>query len=149
MDYARRNLTIELTTIHIDFEVHVGMHTVLGVAILSATIKYCRFYLWAKPCGGRSKLLGLVLLITKTTGVEHTDVEDCFTKDIMPDCPDDQNCNKFADYLLENYVTFDSKFTPHMWAGDFPQKRTNNHNGTESLHVHFNEQFYASHPGEP
>ena len=121
MDYARRNLTIEPTTIHVDFEVHVAMHTVLGVAIPSATIKYCRFYLWAKLCDGKSKLSGLVLL-TKTTRVERTDV-DCFTEDIMPDCPDHQNCNKFADYLLENFVTFDSKFTPDMWAGNFPQKR--------------------------
>ena len=22
----------------------------------------------------------------------------------MPGCPDDQNCNNFADYILENYV---------------------------------------------
>ena len=32
----------------------------------------------------------------------------------MPDYPDDQNCNKFADYLLEKYVAFDSKVTPDM-----------------------------------
>ena len=63
----------------------------------------------------------------------------------MPDCPDDQNCNEFADYLLENYVTFDSKFTPDMWDGiPSEEKRTND--GTESFHTHFNEQFYASHP---
>ena len=61
-------------------------------------------------------LSGLVL-ITKTTRVVLTEVEDCFTEDIMPDCPDDQSCNTFAEYLLENYMTFDSKFTPDMWAG--------------------------------
>ena len=61
----------------------------------------------------RSKLLGLVLK-TKSTRVKPTEVEDCFTEDIMPDFPDDQNCNKFVDYLLENYVEFNSKFTPDM-----------------------------------
>ena len=66
---------------------------------------------------------------------------ETFTEDIKHN----QNCNKFADYLLENYVTFDSKFTPDMRAGiPAEEKRTNN--GTESLHTHFNEQFYASHP---
>ena len=63
----------------------------------------------------------------------------------MPDCPDDQNCNKFADYLLENFVTFDSKFYPDMWAGiPLEEKRTNSY--TESFHAHFNAQFYKPHP---
>ena len=67
-------------------------------------------------------LSGLVL-ITKTTRVEPTEV---FTEDIMPDCPDDQNCNTFAEYLLENYMTFDSNITPDMWAGiPSEEKRTN------------------------
>ena len=35
-------------------------------------------------------LSGLVL-IKKTTRVEPTEVEDCFTEYIMQDCPDDQN----------------------------------------------------------
>ena len=40
---------------------------------------------------------------------------------------DDQYCNKFADNLLENYVTFDSKFSPDMWAGiPSEEKKTNN-----------------------
>ena len=47
----------------------------------------------------------------------------------MSDCPDEQNCNKFAYYLLENYVTFDSKLTTDMWAGiPSEEKRTNNQN---------------------
>ena len=74
--YVGHNLTIEPTTVHIDFE--VAMHTVLREAIPSATIKCCRFHLWTKHGGGRSKLSGLVL-ISKTTRVETTEVEDCFT----------------------------------------------------------------------
>ena len=60
----------------------------------------------------------------------------------MPDCPDDQNCNNFADYLLESYVTFDSKFTPDMWAG-IPTKEKRTNNGTELFRAHFKEPFYT------
>ena len=60
-------------------------------------------YAWVNCSGGRSKLSGLVL-ITMTTRVEPTEVEDCFTEDTMPDSPDNQNCNKFADYVLEIYA---------------------------------------------
>ena len=62
----------------------------------------------------------------------------------MPDCPDDQNCNKFADYLLENFVTFDSKFTPIMWAC-IPSEEKRIANGTELFHAHFKDQFYTTH----
>ena len=113
--YVRRNFT----TVYIDFE--VAMHTVLREAIPSATIKRCRFHLWAKHGGGRSILSGLVL-ITKTTRVKPTEVKDCFTEDIIPDCPHDQKCNNSADYLLENYVTFDSSLLQTCELL-FPQKR--------------------------
>ena len=63
----------------------------------------------------------------------------------MSDCPKDPKCEKFADYLVENYVAGDSKFPPEMWAGvPSDEKRTNN--GTESFHAHFNGQFYSAHP---
>ena len=42
-------------------------------------------------------------------------------------------------------MTFDSKFTPDMWAV-IPSEEKITNNGTESLHSHFKEQFYASHP---
>ena len=120
------------------------MHTVLREVIPSAIIQCCRFHLWAKHGGGRSKLSDLVIN-TKTTRVEPTEVEDCFTEDIMPICPDHQNCNKFADFLFDKYVIFESKFTPNMWAGiPSEDKRTNN--SKESFHAHYNEQYYASHP---
>ena len=53
---------------------------------------------------------------------EPTEVEDCFTEDIMPDWSDNKNCNKFAD----NYVIFDPKFTPDMWAGIRPKEKREN-----------------------
>ena len=89
-------------------------------------------------------LSGLVL-ISETTRVEPTEVENCFTENTMPDRPDDQNCHKFADYLLENYVTFDSMFTPDMRASN-PSEEKRTDNFTESFPDHLNEQLYASQP---
>ena len=63
----------------------------------------------------------------------------------MPDRPDDEDSNKFADYLLENFVTFDLKFTPDMWAC-IPSEEKRNANGTESFHTHFKDQFYTLYP---
>ena len=52
---------------------------------------------------------------------------------------------EFADYLVDNYITSESRYPPALWA-EVPsnQKRTNN--STESFHAHFDEQFYSAHP---
>ena len=74
------------------------------------------------------------------------ELEDSFVEDYMSDIPSDNKCEKFADYLTDNYVTTELKFPPHLWAeGPSDYKRTNN--GPESFHAHFNEQFYFGHPG--
>ena len=44
-------------------------------------------------------------------------------------------------YLVENYVTNDSKFPLSMWADE---KRTNN--AVDSYLAHLNEQFYSPYP---
>ena len=69
--------------------------------------------------------------------MESTEVDNCFTGDIMPDCPDDQNCNKFVDYLLENFVTF----TPDVWAC-IPSEKNCWH---RIVSCHFKDSFYTSH----
>ena len=43
--------------------------------------------------------------------LESTEAVECFLEDILLDCPCEQNCQKFADYLVENYVT---SFPPDM-----------------------------------
>ena len=47
--------------------------------------------------------------------IDAVETEDIFV-DIMSVSPDDEKCIKFADYLVENYVTNDSKFPPSLWA---------------------------------
>ena len=86
-----------------------------------------------------SKFFGLPLL-------SENEVEDSFAEDIMFDAPDDDNCSKFAVYVLESYIAEMYIFPPCMWASvqDGNSPRTNN--GSESFHAHFNAQFYARHP---
>jgi hypothetical protein len=64
----------------------------------------------------------------------------------MADAPLNDKCSRFADYILENYVTVNSKFPPTIWAAppDTDTKRTTN--GPGSFHSHLNAQFYACHP---
>ena len=77
--------------------------------------------------------------------IPTNDIEDCFV-DLMADAPLNDKCSRFVDYILENYVTVNSKFPPTIWAAppDPDTKRTTN--GPESFHSHLNAQFYACHP---
>lgn len=71
---------------------------------------------------------------------------DCYSFDFMSDIPDVSNNSKYVDYILLNsYINENSKFPPSLWASlSATLKRTaNNH---QSLHSHFNEQFYQTHP---
>ena len=51
--------------------------------------------------------------------------------------PEDPRCSKYADYLVENYVTDNSKFPPEMWA-EVPSNNKRTNNSAESFHAHFN-----------
>jgi hypothetical protein len=74
------------------------------------------------------------------TFLPTNDIEDCFV-DFDGRCT--AKCSRFADYILENYVTVNSKFPTIIWAAppDPDTKRTTN--GPESFHSHLNAQFYA------
>jgi len=51
----------------------------------------------------------------------------------------------FADYLLRNYVETDALFPPTLWE-DKPSEEARTTNGPKSFHMHYNSQFYTSHP---
>jgi len=51
----------------------------------------------------------------------------------------------FTDYLLKNYIETDAQFPPTLWA-DKPSEEAGTTNGLESFHMHYNSQFYTSHP---
>nr|CAI5855532.1 unnamed protein product [Callosobruchus analis] len=86
--------------------------------------------------------------LTHTFGLTYLDsseVEDCFIFDLMSYKPDHKLIDKYADYLLENYMAPESHFPPNIWAYENPSiKRTTN--TCESFHSHFNFSFYSSYP---
>jgi hypothetical protein len=73
------------------------------------------------------------------------DVQDAFATDIMDDAPTSESCMKFADYVLNNYISDGAIFAPQLWAAVSNQSvRTTN--AAESFHSHLNAQFYTSRP---
>jgi hypothetical protein len=62
------------------------------------------------------------------------EVDDCFVEGDMSEAPDSECCVRLPDFLVQNYVTSESKFLPCMWAAnpDDDVKRTNN--GSESFY---------------
>jgi len=70
------------------------------------------------------------------------DVEDAFTY-LIENSPTDNF--KFTDYILNNYISSNAAFSPILWETESStEARTTNL--LESLHTHYNAQFYTSHP---
>ena len=150
------DLQLQPSVVHVDFE--VAMHTVINELFPNSSIKCCRFHLgqaWYRKIQSlglsedykdRESEIGTWLKLSFGLHfVDPSTVEDCFADVLIADLPADDRCIKFADYLLDNYITADSRYPPPMWAeSPSHQKRTNN--ATESFHSHFNKQFYSSHP---
>ena len=42
--------------------------------------------------------------------VDADDVEECFVEEVMAEAPQDDRCSQFANYLVDNYVTVESRF---------------------------------------
>lgn len=73
------------------------------------------------------------------------EVSDCFVEDFMLVIP---NCNKiykYADYIVESYISEETaQFPPTMWAcRSATRERTTN--ACESFHSKFNRTFYMPH----
>lgn len=49
------------------------------------------------------------------------------------------------DYLLKNYVKTDAQCPPTLWENK-PSEEARTTNNPESSHLHYNSQFYNSHP---
>jgi len=63
----------------------------------------------------------------------------------MADCPKNDKVIKYADYLVENYLTVNCDYPPEIWAlaSSSLQRTTNN---CESFHANFNRSFYKESP---
>ena len=121
---TERNLQLKPSIIHVDFE--QAMHNVLKEIASDAQLKCCRFHL-AQEWWRKIQSVGLSNEYKNTESqlgkwlkcfvglqfVDAVEVEDIFV-DLMSVAPDDEKCIKFADYLVENYITNDSKFPPSL-----------------------------------
>ena len=134
------------------------MHTVLQEIFPAAVIKCCRFHLgqaWWREIqnlglsleykDNNSELGKWLKLSFGLHFIDADDVEECFVEEVMAEAPLDDRCSRFADYLVDNYVTAESRFPPSLWA-EVPStlKRTNN--SAEVFHSQFNAQFYSAQP---
>jgi len=72
------------------------------------------------------------------------EIEDCFTDDLMAVVPN-VNILPFMDYLLENYITPNSKYPPSMWSA-FSSNDARTTNACESFHSKLNGMLYHPHP---
>lgn len=128
------NLSLNFNIIHLDFDIRI--HTAMKEHFPFIVIKSTRFHLgqawWQKlqdlglakkyrnKKTEKSKWLhdffGLAFL-------DSDEVEDCFTEDLVPEMPKDEDVEKFADYILSTFITRNALFPPYMWAKTPPYSR--------------------------
>lgn len=72
-------------------------------------------------------------------------VDDFYFWELSELKPHNDNLEKFSKYLLETYLTKESKYSPHIWtnASADINKTTN---GCNSFHSDLNSSFYQTHP---
>ncbi|KAE9537550.1 hypothetical protein AGLY_006573 [Aphis glycines] len=113
----------------IDFE--KAIHLAVNEVWSSSKIVGCRFHL-TQAC------FGLIFL-------EPSEVSDCFIQDLMAECPTDEKLVKYCDYLVENYISENSVFSPTLWARNSASIQLTT-NACELFHSYFNKNFYSNSP---
>lgn len=143
-------------SIYADFE--LAIHLAIRQVIPNSQICGCRFHLgqsWYK----KIQELGLSTEYNKTGSeignilklffglpfLDSSEVDDCFTDDLMSISPQNDKLQKFFDYFLETYLKPTSPFPPKIWA-KFSPTITRTTNSCESFHSKFNAMFYCSRP---
>lgn len=140
-----------------DFE--QGIHGAVYSMWKNVTIIGCKFHL-GQAWWRKIQSLGLSTEYKDTTSeigkwltyifglplLDPEEVSDCFVFDLCSIQPNTSlKLNEFTDFLIENYISEEARFPPHIWAANIASaERTTN--ACESFHAHFNSQFYSSHP---
>ena len=153
---SARNVLQKPSVIHADFE--VAMLTVLKDIYPMTVIKCCRFHLgqawWRKiQCLGlgneyKDNIRDICQWLKLSFGLHFTDpkeVEDCFVDELMANAPQDDRCTRFAEHFVDNYISPNSRYPPVLWH-EIPSHTKRTNNTADSLHAHFNEHSYTSHP---
>ncbi|XP_050546551.1 uncharacterized protein LOC126908469 [Daktulosphaira vitifoliae] len=148
---TEKKLLLYPENITVDFE--VSIHKAALIVWPLITIIGCRFHLtqsWYRKLQelGLSNAYKTCEWLKGTFGLTFLnpeDVSDCFVDDFMTLIPEGTAFIQYADYLIDNYISEESKYPPKIWALMDPSlaRTTNN---CESFHSHFNDQFYKAHP---
>lgn len=155
--FDKFKVSLEPKKVVCDFE--IAIHVAIKAIWPNAGIIGCRFHLcqaWYRKIQHlglsshyNSKEMNEIQNWLKTTFaltyLPPEEIGDAFAMDLFAEIPDHAGVHMYADYLLENYISDDADFPPHIWAeNNATLVRTTN--ACESFHAHFNESFYSSHP---
>ena len=79
------------------------------------------------------------------TYLNPSEVGDSFTEDLFSIMPENEKVIKYADYLVDTYISEEASYPPEVWA-EQSNCITRTTNACESFNSHFNSSFYSSHP---
>lgn len=153
---SKININFDFKEIVCDFE--MAIHKAVRKVWPSTQIIGCRFHL-AQAWFRKIKTIGLVVeyndassdigrwlhLTFGLTYLDPNEVGDCVAFELFENRPNDMRLEKYADYLIENYVDEESLFPPTIWAKN-SSDLTRTTNACEAFHRTFNDSFYKEHP---
>lgn len=152
----KSDLVFEPETVTIDFEqaIHNGVKSVWP----TVNIVGCRFHLsqawWRKiqnlglSSEYKNEESDVGKWLKSTFGLQYLDaseVGDCLAIDLAENQPIDPRVTQYVDYLVDNYVSEEARFSPEIWACK-THIMTRSTNACESFHSHFKSNFYSTHP---
>jgi hypothetical protein len=73
------------------------------------------------------------------------ELSNCFVEDLLSDCPVNDKCTNFYDYLTDTYISEDYLFPMSIWASNTSELIITT-NACESFHSFFNKSFNHSPP---
>lgn len=148
--------SLNIAEVVIDFE--KAIHKAVEETWPNVRIIGCRFHLgqaWyrkiqkyglIKEYQDKASPVGHWLRLTfALTYLDPGEIGDCFAMELFESMPKDNRVEKFADYLVDNYISHDSLFPPEIWAEN-SECITRTTNACESFHRNFNDSMYSTHP---
>jgi hypothetical protein len=76
--------------------------------------------------------------------ISLNEFNDCFIEDFMSPISNDIRFKKYADYIIDTYVSEETKFPPIIWAANIASQALIT-NACESYHSHYNSKFFHLH----
>jgi hypothetical protein len=140
-------------TILVDFE--DSAHSSIREMFPDCLLKCCAFHL------GQSWYRKIVSIGLQNDYIENTPLGKSLKSFFgLPYLPEDEvedafvellsitssEVTPFSDYVLENYITPDSRFPPSLWTHPPTLRDPATTNGAEAFHRHFKQHFTTPHP---